>query len=65
MVVIPVEDFNSLTGALNQLKAAIIYSPLMADSTKVQQQQAIDVYLRDLPKRIRVEDVKSEVKKSN
>jgi hypothetical protein len=58
VVVIPIEDYQTLAGALNDSKASVIYNPQLTSDQKVQQQQAIDAYLRELPKRVKIDSVK-------
>lgn len=62
VVVIPIEDYQTLVGALNQSKSALIYQPGITADQKVQTQQQIDAYLQELPKRVRLDSVKVEEK---
>jgi hypothetical protein len=62
VVVIDVQDYQTLTGALNDSKISVIYNPGMTADQKVTMQQQIDAYLKELVKRVRLDSVKVEGK---
>lgn len=63
VVVIPIEDYQSLTGGINELKNASMYNPNLTADQKEQQFKGIDSYLKELPSRVRLDSVKVEGKK--
>lgn len=51
------QDYQTLTGSLNDLKAAIIYNPQMTAEQAREFQRNIDAYLVALEKRVKLDSV--------
>ncbi len=58
VVVIPVEDYQSIIGAVKDLQSANMYNPNLTGDQKTQQFATIDAYLKELPSRVKLDSVK-------
>lgn len=54
-VVIPIQDYQQIFGALNDYKSLQMYNPGSDDKVKVATFKAIEAYLKELPTRIKVD----------
>jgi hypothetical protein len=56
-VVIPAGDYQQIFGALTEYKSLQMYNPGSNDAEKVTLFKAIDAYLKDFPKRIKIDSI--------
>jgi hypothetical protein len=57
-VVVPIQDYQALVGALGDYKSSIIYNPNQTAEGKINIQQSIESYMKSLSNRVRVDSVK-------
>lgn len=58
VVTVPLDDFNTLSQALTQWKALVIYDATLTAEQKIATQQNINAYIQNLNKVIKLDSVK-------
>jgi hypothetical protein len=58
LIKLPISDYSALIQLADAYKQSVIYNPKIQDADKVKEQQNIDMYLFNLPKRIVLDSVK-------
>jgi hypothetical protein len=59
IIKLSVNDYSALLQLADAYKQSVIYNPKIQDADKIKEQQNIDMYLFNLPKRILLDSVKT------